>query len=198
MTLTLIMLFKQAHLEGIRKGTVSLAFRRWNQPSAKAGSVIKTGIGLVALRDVRVVQESSITNAQAQAAGYTGKAALLKDLNSRGGDTIYKISVQYQGPDLRIALRAQKKVSKEDFEAVRAALERLDKYSKTGPWTRTVLLAIRDNPGLRAVDLAAKTGKEKDWLKPNIRKLKEHGLTISLDIGYELSPRGKAFLKQWA
>jgi hypothetical protein len=36
---------------------------------------------------------------------------------------------------------------------------------------------------------------EKTWLKPNIRKLKEMGLTISLEVGHKISPRGKAYLK---
>lgn len=190
------MLFKQVHLEGIRNGKVSLAFRRWSRPSATAGSVIKTSIGLVKVSKVQTVSETSITGAQAKAAGYPDKATLLDELNRHAGD-LYKITVQYEAPDPRLALRTQKKVSKEDFSSLQTALERLDKYSKTGPWTKEILIAIRDYPGLRAVDLATKTGKEKDWLKPNIRKLKEHGLTISLETGYELSPRGHAFLKKW-
>ncbi|WP_315822036.1 hypothetical protein [Paraflavitalea speifideaquila] len=146
---------------------------------------------------MKEVTESSITDARAKAAGYPNKAALLKDLNSRPAGTIYKIAVNYHAPDPRIALRQQRNISTTDFDTVKAALARLDKYSKTGPWTRRILLAIRDNPGLRAADLAVKTDKEKDWLKINIRKLKEHGLTISLEPGYKLSPRGMQFLKKW-
>jgi hypothetical protein len=43
-------------------------------------------------------------------------------------------------------------------------------------------------------DEAKKTGFEKAWLKINIRKLKNLGLTISHNPGYTLSPRGKAYL----
>lgn len=46
------------------------------------------------------------------------------------------------------------------------------------------------------MDLAAITGFEKIWLKLNIRKLKNLGLTISHEIGYELSPLGKLYLKK--
>ncbi|MDF2190184.1 hypothetical protein [Paraflavitalea sp. CAU 1676] len=189
------MLIKQVHLEAIKAGDVTLAFRRWTKPSAKKGSIIKTSVGLVELTDIKEVSPGSITEAQSKAAGYPNKASLLDELNSRPAGTLYRITVQYHAPDPRIALRAQEQISKEEFVTLKAALERLDKYSKTGPWTSTVLLAIRDNPGLRAADLAHTTGKEKEWLKPNIRKLKEQGLTISLDPGYELSPRGAAFLK---
>jgi hypothetical protein len=32
-------------------------------------------------------------------------------------------------------------------------------------------------------------------LKTDVRKLKALGLTLSLEVGYELSPRGRAFLE---
>jgi hypothetical protein len=37
-------------------------------------------------------------------------------------------------------------------------------------------------------------GRETKPFKLDVRKLKNLGLTISLKIGYELSPRGRAFL----
>jgi hypothetical protein len=49
---------------------------------------------------------------------------------------------------------------------------------------------------LRAADLARMLGREKDWLKINIRKLKNLGLTISHETGDEISPLGKVVLKK--
>ncbi|WP_294276703.1 hypothetical protein [uncultured Chryseobacterium sp.] len=40
------------------------------------------------------------------------------------------------------------------------------------------------------------TGFEKEWLKLNIRKLKNMGLTISHTVGYEISPLGSEYLKK--
>jgi hypothetical protein len=37
-------------------------------------------------------------------------------------------------------------------------------------------------------------GRETAPFKLDVRKLKNLGLTISLEVGYELSPRGQAFL----
>lgn len=190
------MLFKQTHLEGIKAGKVSLAFRRWAKPAVNEGSVIKTSVGLVEIQGIAIITANKITAANAVAAGYASKEALLKELNSRLEGDIYKIKVRYHSADPRIALREQDSFSEEDLSTVREALERLDKYSKTGPWTHKMLEAIKTNPGLRAADLAVKTGKEKDWLKLNIRKLKNLGLTISLDPGYKISPRGERFLQQ--
>ena len=44
--------------------------------------------------------------------------------------------------------------------------------------------------------LAKRIGQERDHFKQNVRKLKELGLTESLEIGYRLSPRGRAYLQQ--
>ena len=64
-----------------------------------------------------------------------------------------------------------------------------------GEWTYEYLQAIADHPGLRAPDLAESFGRETAPFKRDVRKLKELGLTISLEIGYELSPRGQLTLE---
>jgi hypothetical protein len=38
-------------------------------------------------------------------------------------------------------------------------------------------------------------GRERLEFKRDVRKLKELGLTLSLEVGYELSPRGRAFVR---
>jgi hypothetical protein len=47
---------------------------------------------------------------------------------------------------------------------------------------------------VRAADLAASVGRETQPFKRDVRKLKELGLTESLERGYRLSPRGRAVL----
>ena len=56
-----------------------------------------------------------------------------------------------------------------------------------------VLGLIADRPGTRAPDLAASLGRETARFKADVRKLKELGLTESLEVGYRLSPRGRAY-----
>ena len=78
-------------------------------------------------------------------------------------------------------------------------LERLDARSPAGPWTARVLAmlaAIEAQPGVSARTLAEGLGCERDWLKPNVRKLKNLGLTVSLTAGYELSARGRIVLQR--
>ena len=79
-----------------------------------------------------------------------------------------------------------------------ARLDRLDAASPRGPWTRAVLAMIAARPAVRAPDLAATFDQETVVFKRNVRKLKELGLTESLDIGYRISPRGAALLEHLA
>ena len=59
-----------------------------------------------------------------------------------------------------------------------------------------MLELIRDRPEVRAPDLAESLGLETPPFKRDVRKLKESGLTESLEIGYRLSPRGRAVLER--
>ena len=56
-----------------------------------------------------------------------------------------------------------------------------------------MLACIAAEPGRRAPDFAERFGREVQPFKRDVRKLKELGLTISLLVGYKLSPRGEAY-----
>jgi hypothetical protein len=58
------------------------------------------------------------------------------------------------------------------------------------------LRLIGDRPQVRAADLAAAAGRERLAFKADVRKLKELGRTQSLEVGYRLSPRGRALLER--
>lgn len=189
------MLIKSIHLQGIKAGTIRLAFRSWEKPAVKKGTLLKTFIGLVKVVSITSVKESQITRKDIRDAGFENLEQLLKSLRQNDGNNIYKIELRYHSEDPSIELRSKTTLTNSALEELNNKLDRLDKYSKQGLWTKKVLLAIKANPQLRAVDLAKLTGFEKQWLKLNIRKLKNLGLTISHEVGYEISPLGKALLK---
>jgi len=54
---------------------------------------------------------------------------------------------------------------------------------------------IERRPHQRAPDLAEEMGLETQPFKANVRKLKNLGLTLSFNPGYDLAPRGKAYLE---
>jgi hypothetical protein len=85
-------------------------------------------------------------------------------------------------------------VPDDELARIRARLTRLDRASSHGPWTEAVLRLVAAHPAVRAADLAASLGRETQPFKTDVRKLKQVGLTESLDVGYRLSPRGRTVL----
>lgn len=184
------MLFKRATLDRIATGEITLALRRWKKPTVKEGGRLRTAIGELAIGKVGKIARLSANDAKR--AGYDSVADAEKELRAEGD--LYRIEVARAGADKRIALRASDKLSAEDITTLTARLDRFDAASSFGPWTRQTLRMIADRPGERAPNLAADQGRETAPFKRDVRKLKELGLTESLEIGYQLSPRGRAFL----
>ena len=193
------MLFKDIHLKGIKAGKISLAFRRWQKASVRIGTLLHTSVGLIKIDDISEVDESHISETDAVNAGFSSKKELLNSLRKNNTGTVFKIKISYYSEDPRIELREQTDLTNGHISTLKSKLERLDKFSKQGAWTEKVLLIIRDNPHLKAIEISKQTGFEKEWLKINIRKLKNLGLTISHNVGYELSPLGKVLIeKLWS
>jgi len=189
------MRFPPATLAAIADGRVDLAFRRWDRPLARAGARQLTAIGVIGFEVVEPVAREEVSDADAVRAGFASRDELLDFLDRRASGDIYRIRLQLLGPDPRIALREVLPDEREAAEIERR-LARLDRASRHGPWTRAVLETIGNQPGVRAADLAPQFGRERLPFKTDVRKLKELGLTESLEIGYRLSPRGRAILKE--
>jgi hypothetical protein len=181
-------------LRQIAGGTVTLAFRRWRRPTVRSGGTLLTALGQLQIRTVSIVRIDRITSEEAARAGYDSKNELLAELNRRGDGEVYRIEFGAIGADPRIALR-DAALDERQIADLRKRLDRLDAASPDGPWTLKALEAIRDHPGLRAGDLCRLVGQDRARFKPNVRKLKTLGLTISLEVGYRLSPRGEALLE---
>lgn len=187
------MLLTSAELDGIRQGRITVAFRTWTRPTVKTGGRLRTAIGEIAIAQVEPRALESITVRDAKAAGYGSLPALLAALTARHG-TVYRIEFGSVRPDTRVALRGDDALSTEDVAGISATLARLDARSATGAWTDAALEVICEHPGVLAATLATRVGLERDRFKHNVRRLKELGLTESLEIGYRVSPRGRAYL----
>lgn len=189
------MLFKQKDLDGIKGGSISLAFRKWKKLTVSSGSLIKTSVGLIKIISTKEISLNEITDTEAQNAGFASAQALIQLLEGQKEGAIYKIEVAFDSENPSVESHEKASLDEEEFESIKAALENLDKFSKVGKWTTKTLLVIQENPKMKAADLAVKAKKEKEWLKLNIRKLKGLGLTISHEPGYTLSPTGEEYLR---
>ena len=183
------MLFSMKSWPGIADGSITVTFRTWTRPQAKVGGRYRIGGMLIDATEVRQVSVDEITDDDAHRAGETDRAALLARLGS--GDTAWRVDFVFVGPDDRIARRND--TSSEDLTDVMARLSRLD---RNGAWTRQTLQLIERYPGIVSTTLARQANQERPAFKLNVRKLKELGLTESLDIGYRLSLRGEAVLRK--
>jgi hypothetical protein len=186
-------LFERRLQQGLRNGSIRLAFRRWRQAQVVSGHSYRSPIGLIDVQQVSVVNEP-ISVEDARAAGYASPESLLADLKGPLEAPIYRLELRpSEAPDAREALAQAELLSDSDLGQLRQKLARLD---ATRVWTMATLEAIEAKPGTRAGDLAVELAwPELQVFKLHVRKLKALGLTLSLEVGYRLAPRGAAYLR---
>jgi Asp-tRNA(Asn)/Glu-tRNA(Gln) amidotransferase C subunit/biotin operon repressor len=187
------MLLRRTVLQSIADGEVDLAFRRWKRPTVKTGGTLRTALGLLRIEKVEPISIDEISEHDARRAG-SSLEKLLEFLNQKEVGEVYRVELGSVVADPRVALREDDDLSDDDVQRLIERLDRLDKASRRGPWTRQFLRLLGGNPHVRAQDLADGLGLEKDAFKNDVRKLKALGLTISHSPGYELSPRGMELL----
>ena len=187
------MLIRRPVLDAVAAGAVTVLFRRWDRPRVRPGGTQRTAVGVLEWTSVDAVAEADLTDDDARAAGFADLGALLAAQTCDG--QLFRVGVRPAGPDPRVALRGRSRLSPRQRAELAERLDRLDRTSRRGPWTAQVLELIAARPGVRAPDLAASLGLETPPFKRDVRKLKELGLTESLEVGYRLSPRGRAWLR---
>ena len=192
------MRFTKPYWAGIADGSITVAFRWWARPTVIAGRTYRTGGGRVEVVSVEEIEPGGIGDADAHAAGHATadelRAAFPAD---RTGRKLHRVQFRLvDEPDPRDVLADTADLSEDDIAEIDARLARLDKASRHGAWTGQTLELIAGNPATRAAELAESVGREIKPFKLDVRKLKNLGLTRSLKRGYELSPRGSAYLDQ--
>lgn len=191
------MLFDRRSSDGIADGTVTATFRRWQRTQAVVGHRYRTLGGIIEVDSVDVIEVPQIDAADAIRAGYPDEQALIADLRGEVTTPLYRVRFhRVDEPDPRTVLAEDTRLTTEDVAALTLRLDRIDARSSHGPWTRSVLDAIAQRPCVRAADLAASFDRDVPTFKRDVRILKELGLTLSLEVGYRLSPRGEAFLRR--
>jgi len=186
-------LFDAATLAGLTEGRVNCTYRRWTVVRPQVGSRFTTGAGVVEVTAITRVAAEELVEADAYDAGFASRAALLRWVSRRGEGDLYRIGIRLAGPDPRIALREAVEWTPAELAALTASLDRMDRGADR-PWTRQVLEQIGRRPGVVSTELAAEAGEDRAHYKLRVRRLKALGLTESLEVGYRLSPRGRAYL----
>lgn len=188
------MKFTKDALPGLIDGSITVTFRAWTRAQVKVGGRYRMWDILVEVDDVQVIGADDITAADARLSGVATREAVLARLGEKASGPIWRIRFHFVGADDRIARRQDADLDDNRRAALQARLDRMDRTSASGPWTRTTLRLIATYPGVVSTALARQLNAERAAFKINVRKLKELGLTESLEVGYRLSPLGEAFL----
>jgi hypothetical protein len=192
-----VVLFEQRLRDGLHDGSITVAFRRWKRRQVVAGGRYRTGAGLVEAVAVDEIDPAAIGDADAVAAGYATPDDARCDLRGDPGLPVFRIEFRpLDEPDPRASLAAATRLDGPDLAALDARLDRLDARWRSPPTTREILRTIAARPHERAGNLADDAGVARDEFKRRVRFLKELGLTTSEEVGYRVSPRGAAYLRQ--
>ncbi|WP_421759667.1 hypothetical protein [Devosia sp.] len=94
------MLLKLEVLEAIRRGEITLQFRRWTRPSVKAGGTLKTRIGLLRIGRIDEMSPDDVTEVDARAAGFADIPAFRRWLDTmKEGPLFHRIEVSFLGEE---------------------------------------------------------------------------------------------------
>lgn len=189
------MLFTADAWPGLADGTITLTFRTWTKPQARAGGRYRVAGMLLEATAVVQVRAGAITKADARRAGAADVAALLARMRVTDPEQlVWRVTLKHLGADDRALRREDAALDADAIAAIVAKLDRMDRRASVA-WTRQTLRLIARYPAVVSTELARHAGKERMVFKVDVRKLKELGLTESLEVGYRLSPRGEAVLR---
>lgn len=92
------MLIKREVLEAIKRGEITVQFRRWSRPSVKPGGTLKTRIGLLRIGHMDEMDPADVTDDEARRAGFADRAAFDRWLDTmKQGPLFHRIEVSYAG-----------------------------------------------------------------------------------------------------
>jgi hypothetical protein len=193
-----MLLFQKRFHEGLKSGEVTLTFRRWERPHVKPGGRYRCHpIGVLVVESIERVRLADISVADARKTGFASRDELVDYIRSGpGGDVtdeteLFRVQLHHGGEEDRVDSALDADLSPDDIEAIKARLARMDAKEK---WTAITLALIDKHPRIAASQLARKLGRETLPFKVDVRKLKRLGLTQSFEVGYEVSPRGRAYM----
>ncbi|HEY3558585.1 MAG TPA: hypothetical protein VGL05_14030 [Kribbella sp.] len=191
------MLFAGGDKDGVASGRITVAYRRWAEPRVVEGRIYRTNAGRIEIDSIRQVNPDLIADTDADLELADRRNAKDVRRRLRGDETLPTFLIRFhlvEGPDPREELAAQTTLTDDELADLRERLARFDELSHHGPWTLQTLQLIESTPAVRAADLAASVGRETAPFKLDVRKLKNLGLTYSLEVGYRITPRGAAYL----
>jgi hypothetical protein len=182
-------LFQKAQVEGLESGRITCTIRNWSRPQVKVGGIYRPWGLALEITSIERMPFGAVPAKLLDEADHPALDHLADD------DLVYVIHFVNR-PDAPKPpdLGAKDRLTDDDVADLDRRLAKMDANSSVGPWTLATLRIIGEQPGVVSTRLAEQLGRERFSFKADVRKLKKLGLTRSLEVGYELSPRGQAYL----
>jgi hypothetical protein len=188
------MLFQARFHERIRSGEIRCTVRIWQRPRVKVGGRYALGAGAIVVDRMHETRLEDLTPELARRSGFASVVDALKTAKHGAGERVFVIDFPYDDQASARPQPATGVVSAEELAMLAQRLDAMDRRAPNGAWTQATLRAIAARPGVLAAKLARSLGRPRDEFKRDVRKLKNLGLTFSLEIGYRLTPKGEALL----
>ncbi len=96
-------------------------------------------------------------------------------------------------PADREALAINNKLTPNDVEEIDETLDVLD--GEVGASSRRALQLVSEQPGVVSLVLARQMGIDRIASRTILRELRDLGLVYGLEVGYSVSPRGRAYMR---
>lgn len=91
------MLLKREVLEAIKRGEITLQFRRWSRPTVKPGGTLKTRLGVLHIGRMNEMNPDDVTEEDARRAGFADLAAFRRWLDTmKQGPIFQRIEVSFR------------------------------------------------------------------------------------------------------
>jgi len=190
------MIFRRADRERVARGEITVSYRLWRAAKVKAGKSYRTPLGTIAVDDVQVIPAAMIARRDVRLTGCKSIAEIRElageHTKTRVDDDtlLHRVQFRFLGDEAP----TPKPTRTLDLDEIATRLARIDQRSPRGAWTHAVLRAIQTQPQIPARILCAQLDWERLDFKVHVRKLKALGLTISHEVGYELSVLGRRYL----
>lgn len=188
--------FRREDHERVAKGEITVTFRLWKSAKVKARKTYRTGLGTIEIEDVQVIPAALISKRDVPLTGCADIAAIRALAGEhthtpvRPDTLLYRVQFRFLGD----VAPSSAPTPATDLDALATRLAKMDWLSSRGPWTLDVLRRIEGGPRIAARILAVETGWPTLEFKTHVRRLKALGLTVSHEVGYELSELGRRYL----
>ena len=140
----------------------------------------------------------AVTDDEARKAGLCDRKELVAFVREKLAEAtpstiVYRIAFRFAGDADFAPSALDTELTDADITAMTFALRAADRASPS-PWTRATLELVAAQPRTVATALAEQAGRDRASFKADVVKLKKLGLTQSFGVGYDVTPRGRAYL----